>query len=268
MVTAKQQQLFDVAAFIHKSETEYVEERPRTAKVIEFKPKAKSKQLSMDEFLNSLPKTELTEKCRTQTQAKVVEVKPQTKQLSMENFLNSLPNTELTEECSTQTQVAVVEVKPQTNQSWELLEKCYTNSPAPTPKPRKIHKIQWYRKFFWSKQIPIEKIREWGGGGCRRKATYIKAYTHYMDVIAVFDVENFQPPFPKPPAPPVTPNPDEQQPGKSDASPMSIYSNPAFTKKCNTDPEIIDSDSGTGLVQAGVENFQPPFLKILWEICQ
>ncbi|NET40598.1 hypothetical protein [Okeania sp. SIO2B3] len=207
MVTAVQQQLFDIATFVHKSETEFVEKRPHLGKVIEFKAETGPKQLSMEEFLSSLPKTELTEKRRTQCRVPVVKSNPRRKQLSREEFLNSLPKTKLTEKCRTQTQV--VEPKPQPVQSLELLEKCYTNSPSLTPKPRKIHKIQWYRKFFWRKQIPIEKIREWGGGDCRRKDTYIKAYAFYLDVVTAPPVENFKPPFPKPPAPPIPTEPDE-----------------------------------------------------------
>ncbi|NES06225.1 MAG: hypothetical protein F6K22_27490 [Okeania sp. SIO2F4] len=53
--------------------------------------------------------------------------------------------------------------------------------PFPVKKTIKQKPIQWYRKFFWRKRIPIEKIREWGGGSCRYKQTYINAYEYFRN---------------------------------------------------------------------------------------
>lgn len=58
--------------------------------------------------------------------------------------------------------------------------------PFPTPQPAvKPRKIQWYRKFFWQRGISIHKIREWGGGKCWYKQTYINAYEYYINNIDV-----------------------------------------------------------------------------------
>ncbi|MEM1172274.1 MAG: hypothetical protein AAGJ08_25140 [Cyanobacteria bacterium P01_H01_bin.35] len=112
----------------------------------------------------------------------------------------------------------------QPNPQLPLLERCYTNPTAPTPKPRKVRKIQWYRKFFWRKRIPIAKVREWGGGDCRRKQTYINAYEYYTenyqeniqtgtkisqkDKQTDSETMDFIPPLPKPPVAPC-PEPEE-----------------------------------------------------------